>query len=74
MKFLAAAIVLFIGVTGDLAIQSTASSASAASPATQTVAFSGVHRGVVGTTKRPDPFVWSHGVVHAATPAATTLH
>jgi hypothetical protein len=52
MKFLAAALVLFIGVTGDLALQS-ATSASAATPHAH-------HFVVKAKTIHADPFMVGH--------------
>jgi hypothetical protein len=60
MKFLAAALILFIGVTGDLAIESAASSASAAAPSAHVVAVGGLHHAHPSKQVHSDPFVWSH--------------
>jgi hypothetical protein len=57
MKFLAATLILFIGVTGDVALQSASSNASAAQ------ALSAVHVQHVGTSTglvHPDPFMVGH--------------
>jgi hypothetical protein len=60
MKFLAAALVLFIGATGDLALASATSNASAARPV-PSIAAAPVHHGDTSrTVMHPDPFVWSH--------------
>jgi hypothetical protein len=59
MKFLAAALILFIGVTGDLVVE--AASASAAAPASHAVAFAHPHHAAISANKhRPNPFVSSH--------------
>jgi hypothetical protein len=64
MKFLAAAIILFIGVSGDLAIASAATSASAAAPASHTVAVTNAHISVVHVNKRhANPYILAHRAV-----------
>jgi hypothetical protein len=56
MKVLAATLVLFLGVTGDLALASATSSASAA----QSLSAVHVHRGTSSGFSHSDPFVGSH--------------
>ncbi|HZZ97273.1 MAG TPA: hypothetical protein VFE19_09665 [Jatrophihabitantaceae bacterium] len=61
MRYLAAAIVLFIGVSADVAVYSAAASASASAPVVQTAAQSlTVHKVHVRRLPHPNPFVWSH--------------
>jgi hypothetical protein len=61
MRYLAAAIVLFIGVSADLTVYSAASSASAAAPAVQTVALGATaHKVHFHPQPHANPFVWSH--------------
>ena len=61
MRYLAAAIVLFIGVSADVAVYSAATSASASAPAVHTAAAGlTAHTLHIGPRQHANPFVWSH--------------
>ena len=60
MRYLAAAIVLFIGVSADVAVYSAATSASASAPVVHTVAGAAVHKVHIHPGQHANPFVWSH--------------
>jgi hypothetical protein len=61
MRYLAAAIVLFIGASADLTVYSAASSASATAPAVQAVAQGlTAHKLHLHPQPHANPFVWSH--------------
>ena len=61
MRYLAAAIVLFIGVSADIAVYTAATSASAAAPfAHAATAGATAHKLHAHLQRQANPSVWSH--------------
>ena len=59
-RIAAAAIVLFIGVTGDLALYEASAATTTHTVAAQSVTFGGVGHHLASHARKADPFVMGH--------------